>query len=564
MQDFSDALGKRQETDSNGNPVWSGFIGQLEMGRSLVRTIVADVANQIDLTNEAMKQGHAMYRVLPAPKSKIDELELLSPKQAREWAEQAFKDFDGSQKLFAMLKEEDGRAELLGKLRNRALAMIGNGESDDDENPLFAALDQHANRGQLFSEFMRRAMPWVAARLDKYLKEQSPEDQYKCYIGVKNHKKFEALYGNELRSQIPTGAVMTSNQIAFVEIDQPGKLVCYIELTGIPIGSLKALGDWYNKYRVEDTRIPTHVHRRTSTFVHPIELTSDELSSRAEDLKLFIQAVAVGVLSRIERGEDAGRYQLTVKGSKRNVGDEKLIRLNGFDSKYRHTIEQQVDADLLDLKNEHQLAMWVALLETYNGSVYPLRLVDKQGVSDEAKALPTLICERLVDEWRKRLENISGSATDAARLIRMSHENLLKWTEEIPGSLEDVYPYEVNINECKPKRVLKREVLKSNWVLGNSAGVADMSIPPPAFSDPNLPPPLVQQSDIKFHISIGGNQYGPYGLDVLKGLIPTGQLNAETLVWRPGLTGWIAASQTPELAVLFLTQSNVAPPPLPS
>ena len=247
--DLSEALGSKQGTDSDGNPIWGGFIGELEAGRGMVRAIISDAENQIALTNEAMKQGHAMYFVLPAPKSRLDDIELLSPKEAREWAEQAFEDFGGTQKLFDMLKNVDGRAELLGKLRNRALALIGGESQRDKINPLFAALDAHPNRPQLFGDVLQRAMPSVAAKLDKYLDKSNPQDQYKCFIGVKDSKEFEARYGAELRSRVPTDTKMTSTQIDFVEIEAPGKLVCYVELTGLPLPSLKALDD-------SSTRIP--------------------------------------------------------------------------------------------------------------------------------------------------------------------------------------------------------------------------------------------------------------------------------------------------------------------
>ena len=241
VHELSEALGKQAGTDNDGNPIWGGFIGELEEGRGMVRAIISDAEDQIARTNEAMKQGHAMYFVLPAPKSKVDELDLLPPKQAREWAKEAFEDFEGTQKLFEMLKDEGGRAELLGKLRNRALALVGSETSLDDVNPLFDALDACSNRTQLFSDFMQRAMPWVPARLDGYLKGDKPEDQYKCYMGVKDAKGFEKRFGALLKSHIPTTAKMTASQIAFVEIDQPGKLVCYVELTGLPLPSLKAI-----------------------------------------------------------------------------------------------------------------------------------------------------------------------------------------------------------------------------------------------------------------------------------------------------------------------------------
>lgn len=488
--ELSDALGKKQGTDNDGNPLWGGFIGELEAGRGMVRAIISDAENQITLTNEAMKQGHAMYFILPAPKSKIDELELLPPKQAREWAEQAFKDFGGTQQLFAMLKNTEGRAELLGKLRNRALALIGNESQRDEINPLFAALDVCPNRAQLFSDFLQRAMPWAVARLDKYLKESDPNDQYKCLFGVKDSKAFEARYGAELRSRVPTVTMMTTKEIGFVEIDTPGKLVCYVELSGLPLPSLKALDDWYTAYREESAKIPVNTHKRASTFVHPRELTTDELASRAEDFKLFVEAVALGVLTRGTKGEDAGLFKLSVKGGTRNVGDEKLMRMEGFHASFRKTIQQQVEFDLEEIRTDDQLALWVALMEYYLASVYPLLLRSENGQDLELKSLPTLLCEKLVKEWNDRLQIKTGSEAQAERLLRAAREVLTKWTEEIPGSTVDVYPYEVNIKPLQPKRVLKREVLKVGWSLG---GVQPLA---PTVVDEGMPPkPTVSIAD---------------------------------------------------------------------
>ena len=339
VHELSEGLGKKTGTDADGNPTWGGFIGNLEEGRTMVRAIIRDAENQIQLTSEAMKQGHAMYFVLPAPRSSIDELEMLPPKQAREWAEQAFEDLGGTQQLFVMLKDDSGRTELLSKLRNRALSLIA-GSGAEEENPLFAALDAHQNRGQLFTDFMQRAMPWVAAKLDKYLKDKDPDDQYKCFIGVKDSKIFAARYGNELRSRVPTMSMMTTKQVDFVEIDTPGKLICYVELTGLPLPSMKALDDWHTAYVEENAKAPVHTHRRTSTFVHPRELTTDELTSRMDDFKLFVQTVALGILTRTGRGQDADLYKQKVKGQMRSVNSERMLRLEGL-GQFRAALQEE-------------------------------------------------------------------------------------------------------------------------------------------------------------------------------------------------------------------------------
>ena len=573
VHELSESLGKKVGTDAAGNPEWTGFVGELEAGRNMVRAIISDAENQISLTSEAMKQGHAMYFVLPAPRSKVDDIEMLPPKQAREWAEKAFEDFGGTQQLFALLKSDDGRSELLGKLRNRALALITDESVTDEENPLFAALDAHPNRQQLFSDFLQRAMPWVAATLEHYLNESKPEDQYKCVIGVKNAKAFEARYGQELKSRLPSTTMMTAKQIGFVEIDTPGKLVCYVELSGLPMPALKGLDDWYTAYKEENDKIPIHTHKRESTFVHPREWTTNELTSRAEDFKLFVEAVALGVLKRTERGVDADLYKLKVKGGARDVGDEKNLRLNSFEARYRPEIQRQVDRDLDDIQSVEQLAMWVAIMIYYQDSVYPLVLKKVKGVSDELSSLPTLVCERLVKEWKQRLQSKLGDENQTERMLRDAQVALTKWSEEIPGSKADVYPYEVNMTEINNKRVLKGEVLQAGWTLSGVAlgmqptslghGLATGISPPPLPG--SVPPPPPVQADIPFFIMLGSQQYGPYHLPTLAGFIPTGQFTLQSLVWRTGMADWMSASQVPELSALFSqpTMGMTPPPPPP-
>jgi hypothetical protein len=567
VQELSESLGKKVGTDADGNPEWSGFLKELESGRAAVRGIINDVENQISRTNEAMKQGHAMYFVLPAPRSKIDEIELLPQKQAIEWAEKAFEDFGGTQQLFSMMVADDGRSELLGKLRNRALTLVTDESVTDITNPLFTALDSHPNRIQLFGEFLQRAMPWSASKVDHFLKQSDPNDQYKCLIGVKSSKEFETRYGEELRNRVPSLTMMTRKEIQFVEIHTPGKLVCFIELSGLPLPSLKALDDWYTAYKEESVKIPVHTHKRTSTFVHPREWTTEELARRTEDFKLFVQAVALGVLKRTEKGEEASLYKVKAKGSAFNVGDEKWLRLEGLHITRRPEIQRQVELDLEALESIEQLAIWASMLIYYQESVYPLAVKTVDGVDIEQKSLPTMVCEELVNEWKHRLKTKIGDDHQAERKLRNAQDVLNKWSEEVPGSNGDVYAYEVNIKEIKNKRVFKREIFQPNWTLqgiqtDGNPNQGSVVVPPP-FPTSIVAPPPPMQVDTQFHIMVGAQQYGPYNLQTLAGFVPTGQLTPQSMVWRPGLATWLSASQVPELSGLFLPPSEIAPPPPP-
>jgi AraC-like DNA-binding protein len=540
VEEFADRLARQVGTDENGMPIWTGFVGELEEGRRLVKNIIGDLDKQINLTQEAMRQSHAMYFGLSGAANSIDKVDLVSPVKAQQWAEDAFKDFGGTQNLFSMLQDEEGRVDLITKLQNRAMELISEQSEQNVENPLFSALDAQLNLGQLgqtFSDFLNMAMPWVSARIDGYLKELDPNDQYKCYIGVKDSVRFESKYGALLKSRLPTSTMITSQEIKFVEIDTPGKVVCYTELSGLPLPALTGLNEWYTSYREENDKTPVHTHRSTSTFVHPRELTTDELASRAADFKIFIQAVATGLLTRVQKGEEKGLYKVWIRGHAKYVGDEKCLRMEGFTTTYRDEVSRRLELDIDQLQSSDQVGLWVALLEYYSNSVYPLRdlILDRKTV--DQKSLPTLVCEQLVTDWKTRFNRMLGSA-HAENILQRARAALDKWSDIVPDSRNDVYHYEINEKDAMPKRALKREVFKLDWKLDGGGTV---------FS---------------CYVALDGKAEGPYELDKLRELARKGALTELTKVWKNGMADWGFAKDFDELSGLLVQPSPIVPPPL--
>jgi membrane protease subunit (stomatin/prohibitin family) len=72
----------------------------------------------------------------------------------------------------------------------------------------------------------------------------------------------------------------------------------------------------------------------------------------------------------------------------------------------------------------------------------------------------------------------------------------------------------------------------------------------------SAPPPL--PAGPTFHVAVGGQQQGPYGVAQVQQAVAAGQVSADTLVWSAGMAAWTPAGQVPALAGLF-----AAPPPLP-
>lgn len=81
------------------------------------------------------------------------------------------------------------------------------------------------------------------------------------------------------------------------------------------------------------------------------------------------------------------------------------------------------------------------------------------------------------------------------------------------------------------------------------------------------PPPPGAAPNVSFHVSVNGQQYGPYDLNTMARMAAAGQISADSYVWRPGMAEWLRAAQCPELAGLFSppAPSSSAPPmpPMP-
>ena len=70
------------------------------------------------------------------------------------------------------------------------------------------------------------------------------------------------------------------------------------------------------------------------------------------------------------------------------------------------------------------------------------------------------------------------------------------------------------------------------------------------------PPPVAPS----FHVAVNGQSTGPYTMEQIGAAIAAGQINAQTLLWTAGMSGWLPAGQIPQLAGQF----GPPPPPVPS
>jgi hypothetical protein len=63
---------------------------------------------------------------------------------------------------------------------------------------------------------------------------------------------------------------------------------------------------------------------------------------------------------------------------------------------------------------------------------------------------------------------------------------------------------------------------------------------------------------VQYYVNLNGQNLGPYNLNQLQQMATAGQLQPTTYVWKNGMSNWILAKDSPELASLF---SQMPPPP---
>ena len=90
----------------------------------------------------------------------------------------------------------------------------------------------------------------------------------------------------------------------------------------------------------------------------------------------------------------------------------------------------------------------------------------------------------------------------------------------------------------------------------NIAGIMNNSMTGANQAAPSgvTPPPV---PTVAYHLAVNGQATGPYDLNMLRQMSTTGQFNANSLVWKPGMENWLRADAVDDLKGLF---NNVMPP----
>jgi len=547
MRSMSAWLGDPEKTDEQGQAQWSGIAGEFQDGRRQVQAMLAAVDARIRQLRADAREEHATtiklgVDVAPAP--------VRLTGDVSQWSEEVLLEFGGSARLFPQLGDERLRADLLLKLFRRAQLQLSSqgAELAEPPDPLLEQLSAMSpqERQRIFAEWIRSAMPWVNARFSA---EFTPNaDQFKCFIGVGDPVAWRRME-LEIRAAVPTG-YFHGDLVSVVNTGVAGRAVCYIELSGYPMTTLRGLPTWRASYQIENPKIPTHLHFDATRFRHPISPSMDELGRLADDYEWFLQAIALGVIRRKPELGDReaafqprGQYLFEVEpgsGEWLQIGNEYAIRANGLPSYYREQVIAAVQQKLAAM-GPHRLALLAALMRHYQLRVYEPRLeVDETGAQLPSPSLPNITARRLYDSWIRRAANADPSLSSSQ--IETALAGVEGWTETVPGSHQDAYSWEVE--RAVDKRVILLEYLASEERAGQAL---TGRVAAAAQAAPSAEP--------RFKLFAGGAQRGPFTVGEIAAMAARGEIDAATrawdMRWNPKIGKWSTIGALPELSVVL-------------
>lgn len=92
----------------------------------------------------------------------------------------------------------------------------------------------------------------------------------------------------------------------------------------------------------------------------------------------------------------------------------------------------------------------------------------------------------------------------------------------------------------------------------NIAGIMNNSMAGANQAAPSgvTPPPV---PTVAYHLAVNGQATGPYDLNMLRQMSMTGQFNADSLVWKNGMSEWAKAGTIDELKSMFVVMPPIPP-----
>ena len=455
--------------------------------------------------------------------------------------------------LLERLSQPSDRVEWLRGTKRAVLAQIANGvvmSERVDADLLISTLSQMSasERARTFKDWLERSMPQIEANftnefaVDWY--------QYWTLIGVSDPDGFRRQFGDEIEVAFhsTTACARKGNLPVIVGMYVPGRAVCYVELSGIPLTALKSLETWHVSYLQWSNRgADLHTHFDATQFVHPAIPSDQALETLADDFKYYLLAVMLQVLTpTLQRSMPPGQFQLSVRtGETLNMGNERSFRKYGLPPSRREMIINRVN-ERIDALGTTQLAALAVLTSYYESIVYAPKkvVIDEAGSEEFRKGFAGNIAGETARELTDRTLRKGMSESELKHLKDTAFERLSMWAAPIEGSESDAYRWEVGNADAETGLRLKYVVRKEFFQEDADDALAEVL---GLWSSPT-------QQSIQYFLALNGQQAEPYTQAKVMQFLTSGQINHLTMTWRQGMAAWLPLSRFPEFAV---------PPPLP-
>ncbi|MCS0502195.1 tubulin-like doman-containing protein [Ancylobacter mangrovi] len=578
LEHVAQFLGVPQDMDERGETSWSGLIGEFQAGRKRVRSLLAVLdADTLRLQDALARGDGGTFFVI---RDKGVELPPEDGEAQLAWAREAFESIGGSREIFARLDSDEGRLEILGLLRSVSNKRLG--QYRERIPSVIDALRQLplARQQRLMELLVVRALPWIHTDFSRGYRPGN--ENFKLLIAVDGARSFRAEFDEMLRSRLPTQAGITS--INYEESGVPGRIVCYCELSGIPLDAIASLkSEWQLSYLKEQGKPdsqPLHNHVDYLRFPDPVVPDKAALEDLVSRTKLFIEGVMLGVL-RFDPARQI--YELEVaRGDWSRIGSEKYLRRRGFMANQQTQLQEQVKRRLGRLGAIEFLAL-AALAQWYAKRVYTeLRIeVDQKGATRNRGGIGFHTCIALAEQYLNQSRQ-TGGALPGDLAAGAALENLLDavpdWTTAIAGTLDDVDDPEVSRDPEAPSHRRATDKRTVNWSrfdeatlarIASGAGAADHAGPngvavalPGAGVSPGISPPA-PPAQRYWLFNAEGQVAGPYDASAFRMLAELGQLSAELKVCPEGTQAWVTVGEVPALKGLLAPAAPVPPPPPP-
>lgn len=573
------AMGSSSGAGADGRPLYTGVLRDIHDGEETVLAVIEELNREAAVIRDPDIARNPIHQVIGTIDGSVTPIAdyVVDQVTYRQLAALALNEYGGASRIFGELRDRRKRAGIISRLRRVASEEVGpSGRpilTPEADVPSLVGdmlkLDRSTQESTI-RDAMKQAMPWV--NIDKGIMGETWKDKMlSVFVCVGESETFKEKFGGMV-SRALADCGFANNEINYVDTLSQGRLLICTELSGLPLDTLIQLHhDWpryYDQIREDPQQAPLHTHVMWEKFGCPTAPDSAQMKVRLDDIALFIQGIAFGLLRRQSGNVSVarkGRYEINLSAGLTNtnwlpIGRELKIRNFGLKVEHRNELQKELQ-DLQSDLGPHQIMAALALFEYYTEYHYTPNMVD----DTKRAGLGHLASNMLRETFRKRFEDsaegrrLIGSDSDCiGKRAKALIDAIDEWTTEVPGSLDDVDSREANKKDeehlSRPKRQIRKDVFENEALLcrlaeGKKAGATG-----------NGTRPVVLAAGPRFFWYVGfDGKAAPRAVDEadLARLANDGTITVASKICLKGSKEWRAAGEWPEFAHLF-----EAPPPL--